>query len=40
LADLSIDNQLLTPTLKIRRRKLHKVFANEIEMLYSTAPEK
>ena len=40
LADLSIDNQLLTPTLKIRRRKLHEVFANEIETLYSTAPEK
>ncbi|MEE2887267.1 MAG: long-chain fatty acid--CoA ligase [Planctomycetota bacterium] len=40
LADLSIDNQLLTPTLKIRRRKLHEVFADEIELLYSTAPEK
>jgi long-chain acyl-CoA synthetase len=35
LADLTVDNQMLTPTLKVRRRKLHEVFADEIEKLYS-----
>ncbi len=38
LAELSTENQLLTPTLKVRRRKLHDVFANRIESLYEPDP--
>ena len=37
LADLSVGNQLLTPTLKVRRRKLHEVFSHEIDQLYADA---
>ena len=39
LADLSVDNQLLTPTLKVRRRKLHEVFSHEIDRIYQDADQ-
>ena len=32
--ELTVDSELLTPTLKIRRPKIHKAYADEIEALY------
>ena len=36
-AHLTIENGLLTPTLKVKRRPVHDQFAGEIEMLYDEA---
>jgi long-chain acyl-CoA synthetase len=32
--ELTVESDLLTPTLKIRRPKIHKSYADEIEALY------
>ena len=36
-AHLTIDNGLLTPTLKVKRRQVHEQFADEIKALYDEA---
>lgn len=36
---LTIDNGMLTPTLKLRRAAVHKRFEQEIERLYAEAPQ-
>ena len=36
-AHLTIDNGLLTPTLKVKRREVHERFADEIKALYDEA---